>query len=216
MSQIFTIGHSTDTIESFIEYLKHYQIDTIVDVRSIPYSRFANQFNKEQLSDSLKKKNIVYIPMGNNLGARYEEKELLFEDGKVDFSKVVITKRFQEGIYRVETGIKKGYKIALMCSEKNPIECHRFSLISNYLHKKGYVVNHIVGKDIFEHKLLENKLLDYYKEHHKISTDFSKIIKFHFMQSTLFEIDEIDENNLYIKLNKLVGYNPIEAKKEMV
>ena len=59
MSQIFTIGHSTDTIESFIEYLKCYQIDTIVDVRSIPYSRFANQFNKEQIAYSLKKKNIV-------------------------------------------------------------------------------------------------------------------------------------------------------------
>lgn len=216
MSQLFTIGHSTDTIEIFIEYLKHYQIDTIVDVRSIPYSRFVSQFNKEQLSDFLKKKNIFYVPMGGNLGARYKEKELLFEDGKVDFSKVVITKRFQEGIYRVETGIEKGYKIALMCSEKNPIECHRFSLISNYLHKKGYVVDHIVGKDIFEHKLLENKLLDYYKEHHKISTDISKIIKSPFMQSSLFDTDSIDENNLYLKLNRLIGYNPIEAKKEMV
>jgi uncharacterized protein (DUF488 family) len=130
MSQIFTIGHSTDTIETFIEYLKRHQIDTVVDVRSIPYSRFASQFNKEDLSASLKEKNIFYIPMGNNLGGRYTERELLFEDGKVDFSKVVLTDRFQEGIYRVETGIKKGYKIVLMCSEKNPIECHRFSLIS--------------------------------------------------------------------------------------
>ncbi len=216
MSEIFTIGHSTDSIETFIEYLKHHQIDTVVDVRSIPYSRFASQFNKEDISVSLKEMNIFYIPMGNNLGARYEEKELLFEDGKVDFSKVIITKRFQEGIYRVERGIKKGYKIVLMCSEKNPIECHRFSLISNYLHKKGYIVNHIVSKDIFEHKLLEDKLFDYYKEHHKISTDFSKIINFHFMQSTLFEIDNIDENNLYIKLNKLVAYNTVEAKKEMI
>jgi len=216
MSKIFSIGHSTDTIETFVEYLKHYQIDTIVDVRSIPYSRFANQFNKEQLSTFLKKKNIFYIPMGDYLGARYEEKELLFEDGKVDFSKVVTTKRFKEGIDRVEAGIKKGYQIALMCSEKNPIECHRFSLVSNCLHKKGYVVSHIVGKDMYEHKLLENKLLDYYKEYNKISTNFSKIIKFHFMQDTLFEIDDINENNLYIKLNKLVGYNPIEAKKETV
>ena len=216
MSKIFTIGHSTDSIETFIEYLKHNQIDTVVDVRSIPYSRFASQFNKEALSVSFKEKNIFYMPMGNNLGARYTERELLFEDGKVDFSKVVVTDKFQEGIYRIETGIKKGYKITLMCSERNPVECHRFSLISNYLHKKGFIVNHIVGKDIFEHKLLENKLLDYYKEHHKISTDFSKIIKFHLIQSTLFEIDNIDENILYIKLNKLIGYNPIETKKEVV
>ncbi|MCK5719286.1 MAG: DUF488 domain-containing protein [Thiomargarita sp.] len=215
MNQIFTIGHSTDTIERFIEYLECYQIDTIVDVRSVPYSRFVGQFNQEQLSIFLKKKNIIYIPMGNNLGARYEEKELLFEEGKVDFSKVVTTKRFQEGIDRVESGIKKNYKIALMCSEKNPIECHRFSLVANYLHKRGYLVNHIVGKDIFEHKLLENKLLLYYKKHHRISMDIGKIIKLHFMQNTLFNIDNIDENILYIKLNRLVGYNPIEAKKRM-
>lgn len=216
MSQMFTIGHSTDTVESFIEYLKHHQIDTIVDVRSIPYSRFVSQFNKEQLSDVLKKKNIFYIPMGGNLGARYEEKELLFEDGKVDFAKVVITKRFQDGINRLETGIKKGHKIALMCSEKNPIECHRFSLISNCFRKKGFVVNHIVGKDVYEHKLLENKLLDYYKEHRKISTDIRKILKFHFMQSLLYDNDSIDEKNLYLKLNMLVGYDTIGAKKEII
>jgi uncharacterized protein (DUF488 family) len=216
MSQIFTIGHSTDTIETFIEYLKHYQIDTVVDVRSIPYSRFASQFNKEDLSAALKEKNIFYIPLGNNLGARYTERELLFEDGKVDFSKVVVTDRFQEGIYRVETGIKKGYKIALMCSEKNPIKCHRFSLISNYLHKRGHLINHLIGKNIFEHKVLQDKLLDYYKEYHKISTDINKIIKSHFMQSSLFDTDSIDESVLYLKLNRLVGYNPIEEKKEIV
>lgn len=216
MNQIFSIGHSTDAIDKFVEYLMHFQIDTIVDVRSVPYSRYANQFNKEQLSAFLKKKNIFYIPMGDNLGARYEEKELLFEDGKVDFSKVITTNRFQKGINRVEAGMQKGHRIALMCSEKNPIECHRFSLISNYLHNKGYVVNHIIGKDVFKHKLLQDKLLDYYKEYRKIPTDFSKVIKFQCVQGTLFKIDNIDESNLYIKLNKLVGYNPVEAKKEMV
>jgi len=216
MKKIFTIGHSTNTIENFIESLKNYQINTIVDVRSIPYSRFANQFNKEQLSASLKKVNILYIPMGNNLGARYEEDELLFEDGKVNFSKVVATNQFQEGIDRIKTGIEKSYKIALMCSEKNPIECHRFSLISNYLYKKGYNINHIIGKDIFNHKLLQDKLLDYYKEYQKISTDINRITNFRFKQMSLFDTDNINVNTLYLKLNKLVGYNPIEAKKEML
>ncbi len=216
MSTIYTIGHSTNTIEVFIEYLRYHKIDTIVDVRSIPYSRFANQFNKEALSVTLKQKDIFYIPMGENLGARYNEKELLFEDGKVDFSKVVTTNKFKDGISRVETGIKKGYKIALMCSEKNPIECHRFSLISNYLHIKGYEVKHIVENKIFEHKLLQDRLLDYYKEYHKIITDIDKIINFQFTQSSLFDVDDINENTLYLKLNKLVGYNPIETKKEMV
>ena len=216
MNQIFTIGHSTDTTDNFVEYLRHVQIDTIIDVRSVPYSRYANQCNKEQLSVFLKKNNIFYIPMGDNLGARYEEKELLFEDGKVDFSKVVTTNKFQEGIKRVKVGVQKGHRIALMCSEKNPIECHRFSLISKYLTNEGYVVNHIIGKDIFPHEFLEDKLLDYYKEYRKIPTDFSRIIKFQCIQNTLFEIDNIDKNDLYVALNKLVGYNLVEAKKEIV
>ena len=71
----------------------------------------------------------------------------MFEDGKVDFSKVVTTNRFLEGINRVKAGMQKGYSIALMCSEKNPIECHRFSLVSNYLQKCGYEVRHIVDQD---------------------------------------------------------------------
>ncbi len=212
MDKIFTIGHSTYTIECFVDFLEFFQIDTIVDVRSVPYSRFVRHFNKEQIAAFLKKKNIVYIPMGGDLGARYEEKEVLFEDGKVDFLKVIATKRFQEGISRVEAGIKKGYKIALMCSEKNPIKCHRFSLISNYLHKSGYLVNHIVDKEVFEHGLLEEKLIKYYEKYHKISMDINRIIKFHYEQSNLFD-NNIDKNAIYVKLNRLIGYNPAKVKK---
>lgn len=216
MNQIFSIGHSTDTIKMFIEYLKHHKIDTVVDVRSVPYSRFANQFNKEDLSSSLKLSGIFYVPMGDNLGARYSEKELLFENGKIDFSKVVATNKFKDGIYRVETGVKKGHRIALMCSEKNPIECHRFSLISDYLYKKGYDVRHLVEKKVFEHRLLQDNLLKYFKEHHKITTDLKKIANCRFVQESLFEIESINDQTLFLKLNQLIGYNPIEVKKEII
>lgn len=216
MNKIFTIGHSTDSLDYFLGLLANNQIDTIADVRSVPYSRFVSQFNKDRLAIFLKKNNVNYVPMGKSLGARYEDKELLFEDGKVNFSKVINTKRFQEGITRIETGIKKGYKIALMCSEKNPMECHRFSLISHFLHQRGYMVNHIMGEDVFSHKLLESNLLYYYKEHHKISMDISKIKNFHLIQHTMFDVDEIDENELYFTLNKLVAYNPTKTEKEHI
>ena len=78
------------------------------------------------------------------------------------------------------------------------------------------MVNHIVGEDVFNHKLLENKLLDYYKKHHKISLDISKIINFHLMQSNLFDIGEINENKLYALLNRLVAYDSTEIKKGIV
>ncbi len=216
MNEIFTIGHSTDSLDYFIRLLSVNRIDTIVDVRSVPYSRYANQFNKDQLAIYLKKNNVYYIPMGEYLGARYNDKELLFEDGKVNFAKVINTKRFQEGVNRIEAGIKKSFKIALMCSEKNPIECHRFSLISHFLEQHGYIVNHIMGEDVFSHKLLESKMLDYYKEYHKLSTDISKIKKFNLTQYSMFNVDEIDQNKLYYTLNKLVAYNPSESEKEHI
>ena len=59
-------------------------------------------------------------------------------------------------------------------------------------------------------------MLEYYKEYHTISTDINKIMKFHIVQSLLFDTDNLDENDLYAKLNKLIGYNPIGAKKEML
>ena len=135
MNKIFTIGHSSDSLEYFNNVLATNSVDTIADVRSVPYSRFVSQFNKDPLATFLKNNNIDYVPMGQHLGAIYEDKELLFEDGKVDFSKVIETKRFKEGITRIYNGIKKVHKIAMMCSEKNPLECHMFSLIYHFLHQ---------------------------------------------------------------------------------
>ena len=216
MSQIFTIGHSTDRIEIFIEYLKYREIDTIVDVRTTPYSRYAAQFNKENLSSILKRHGIYYVYMGVELGARHTETSLLFNDGKVDFSKVMTTEKFQKGISRIEKGIKEGYRIALMCSEKNPIECHRFSLISNFLHSKGYDIGHLVEKDIFSHKMLQKKLIEYFKEYHKVTVDLKKIVNFHRIQRSFFEDDRINEKVIYLELNKIIGYVPVENKEEMI
>ena len=216
MNKIFTIGHSSDSLEYFNNVLATNSVDTIADVRSVPYSRFVSQFNKDPLATFLKNNNIDYVPMGQHLGAIYEDKELLFEDGKVDFSKVIETKRFKEGITRIDNGIKKGHKIALMCSEKNPLECHRFSLISHFLHQTGYTVDHIIGEDVFSHKSLESKLLDYYKEHHKVSLDLNKIKDFHMVQHALFNVNEIDKSKLYSMLNKLVAYSPMVKEKEQI
>ena len=201
MNTIFTIGHSTDYLDSFIYLLESNKINTLVDVRSIPYSSFANQFNKEQLSVFIKKNKLNYISMGELLGARYQNKELLFEDGKVNFSKVINTKQFQKGIARIETGIKKGYNIALMCSEKNPLQCHRFSLISRFLDQKGYTVNHIIDNNIFSHKLLENNLLCYYHNHRKLSFDINKINQPYLIQNSLFNDYKPNQSNLYFQLN---------------
>ncbi len=144
--------------------------------------------------------------MGNLLGARYEDKSLLFDDGKVSFNKVIKTKNFNDGIKRINDGLHKGYNIALMCSEKNPLECHRFSLISHFLDERGYDVEHILPEKIIAHRVLDNKLFEYFKSKRKITFEIEKILNLHVSQNDLF--DNTSKNDLYLILNKLVAYNP--------
>ncbi|KIM03996.1 MAG: hypothetical protein KN64_09825 [Sulfurovum sp. AS07-7] len=165
MKQVYTIGHSIYKIEDFVKLLQNNNINTIVDVRSIPYSKFAPQYNKEVLKQYLKQNAICYIFMGDTLGARYEDKSLLFDDGKVNFKKVQETKNFQDGIVRLERGIEKGYNISLMCSEKEAFDCHRFGLISEFLSKISININHIYPDKVIPHKDLEQKLLKKYEKY---------------------------------------------------
>lgn len=189
MFKIKTIGHSNYDIEYFVNMLKENNIDTIADIRSTPYSRFNPQFNKDELNYVLKKQGLTYVFLGKELGARYEDKSLLFLDGKVDFKKVQATKSFLFGIERLISGLKKGYKISLMCSEKNPIECHRFGLVSEYLSKNGFDVSHITPSGEISQSNLELELMEKYK------------------LGGLFANSEDYLDKAYLLLNKDIAYN---------
>ena len=157
MKQLYTIGHSVYEFQDFVSLLKKHNINTIVDVRSIPYSKFASQYNRETLKYYLKENKIYYIYMGDLLGARYEDKNLLFDDGKVNFKKVQKIKSFQDGITRLDKGITKGYNISLMCSEKEAFDCHRFGLISEFLNKMGINIKHIYPDKVVSQEELEKR-----------------------------------------------------------
>jgi len=196
LREIYTIGHSILEIDKFISLLKDNNIDTIVDVRSIPYSKFASQFNKETLKHYLKENNIYYIYMGNSLGARYEDKALLFDDGKVNFKKVQETISFQNGISRLEKGLSKGYKIALMCSEKEAFDCHRFVLISEFLARNGINIKHIYPDKVVSQEFLEQKLLKKYEKKLPVANLFDQEIT-----------DELRLKLAYEFRNKDIAYN---------
>ena len=154
--QCFTIGHGNYPIDLFIDSVRSAGIDTIIDVRSSPYSRFNPQFNRENLEKSLEESAINYQFMGDRLGGRYTDPGLLFPDGTVDYRKVQDTEMFKEGISRLLAIISSGKTIALMCAEKEPERCHRFVLISPVLQEKGISVVHIRP----EGKLQANKELE--------------------------------------------------------
>jgi uncharacterized protein (DUF488 family) len=198
VKQLYTIGHSVYEPQDFVSLLKKHNINTIVDVRSTPYSKFASQYNRETLKYYLKENKICYIYMGDLLGARYEDKDLLFDDGKVNFKKVQEIKSFQDGITRLDKGITEGYNISLMCSEKEAFDCHRFGLISEFLNKIGINIRHIYPDKVVSQEELEQLLLKKY----------SKKLP----QADLFNPDITDELRIqlaYELRNKDIAYNAI-------
>ena len=139
----FTVGYGNYPIDRFIDILRNVEIDMIVDVRSTPYSRFNPHFNRENLEKSLQRCSIGYWFMGDKIGGRYSNPNLLFPDGTVNYRKVQDMEKFQEGINEVLSIISSGKMLALLCAEKEPERCHRFALISPVLQSKGISVIHI-------------------------------------------------------------------------
>ena len=160
---IYTIGHSTHEFSYFLTLLSTYQIDCIVDVRSTPASGRNPQYNKAALQNTLRAEDILYLHFGKEFGARQPNQAVQNEDGQVNFEKFRQTTAFQKGIQQLEEGIEKGYKIALMCSESDPLDCHRFSMIANFLVEKGFEVHHILkDKSLVAHADMEAQLLKKY------------------------------------------------------
>lgn len=143
METLYTIGHSNYEIEKFIELLKFNDINVVVDVRSVPYSQYTIQFNRELLSTALKENGIAYVFMGKEFGARREDRTLYDEDGKLNFKKTMHSELFQSGVKRIQHGLEKGYRIAFMCAEKIPHECHRCIMVGKAFHDLGYDVKNI-------------------------------------------------------------------------
>lgn len=163
---IYTIGHSNHEPEAFAELLRYFGVNCLVDVRSTPASGRFPQFNKASLSEFLKNIGVLYLHFGKEFGARHTDPELLDEGGKVDFEKVRQTEDFKNGVERLRAGLEKGFTIALMCSEAEPFDCHRFSMISGFLEQNGFEVRHILrDKTLKTNTQLESRLLKKYHKH---------------------------------------------------
>jgi len=139
---IYTIGHSTHSIERFLELLKAHFVTALGDVRSHPYSRVNPQFNRELLKEALQTIRIKYVFLGKELGARSEDKSC-YRNGQVQYDLLSKTDLFNKGIQRIKDGARS-YRIALMCAEKEPLECHRTILVSRRLWEDEMRVRHIL------------------------------------------------------------------------
>ena len=141
MNSIFTIGHSTHSAEAFLALLRQHEVEALADVRSSPFSRFNPQFNRLPLEQSLKADGISYVFLGKELGARSDDRSC-YDHGRVQYSRLAQTALFQSGLDRVLQGSAK-YRVALMCAEKEPLECHRTLLVAKALAARSQKVLHI-------------------------------------------------------------------------
>ncbi|HEY4265119.1 MAG TPA: DUF488 domain-containing protein [Micropepsaceae bacterium] len=145
---IFTIGHSNQTRDRFLDLVGQNAITALADVRSVPLSRWASQFNRDALAKSLAERGIAYVFLGRELGGRPKDPAFL-RDGRPDYAAMARSEGFRTGIARVREGAKI-YRLALMCAERDPIDCHRFLLIARHLAGHGVPVSHILASGTVE------------------------------------------------------------------
>ena len=156
---MLTIGHSNHALAKFIALLQGAEVMAIADVRSAPVSRFAPHFNKDRLATSLAEQGIAYVFLGKELGGRPELPEL-FSDGVADYEKMAALPAFKTAIERLITGAES-HRVAIMCAEADPLDCHRCLLVGRALADSGVDVGHILSSgQVLTHAEIEDRLLD--------------------------------------------------------
>jgi uncharacterized protein (DUF488 family) len=153
---VFTIGHSTRTLEDFISLLREYDVQKVVDVRTIPRSRHNPQYNREELAKSLKVVGIGYVHMSGFGGLRHSVpdsqntgwRNLSFRG----FADYMQKKEFKSSLQSL-VELANVERLALMCAEAVPWRCHR-SLIADALSVRGVQVEHILSStSLKSHKI---------------------------------------------------------------
>ena len=144
--EVWTIGHSTRTLEHFVEMLHSFDIKVLVDIRSFPGSKRYPQFNKENLEISIPETGIAYVhlkSLGGRRAVKKDSKNTAWKHpafrGYADY---MDTDEFKNGIDELET-IAVKQRTAYMCSEAVWWRCHR-SMVSDYLKLQGWAVYHIM------------------------------------------------------------------------
>lgn len=197
-NELFTIGYSPHIPESFLRILRKFKITAVADVRSLPYSQFKPEFNKDKIADFLKRNGIAYVFLGDVCGARVEDPSC-YVNGKVDYALVADNPKFKEGLKRIINGMDK-FRITLMCAEKDPITCHRTILICRNLASRGIIIKHILSNGKTEdHKDSEKRLLKLFKLN---------------QQQEMFRSEQQRLDYAYSRQGEKIAYEVAESKTE--
>lgn len=152
MLPFYTIGHSTRTIEEFVQLLQAAEVTLVVDIRTIPKSRTNPQYNKDVLPEHLAPFNIDYLQLKELGGLRSKSKDV---EPKVNgfwhnqsfhnYADYALSQAFQQGLKRL-MALGRQQRCAIMCSEAVWWRCHR-RIVADHLLARGEKVFHLMGQD---------------------------------------------------------------------
>ena len=148
MATLYTVGHSTRSLDELIETLQAHSIQTLVDIRAFPMSRRLPQFNRESLEKSLPASGIRYVWMKALGGYRKKSREdspniALRNPSFRNYADYMLTTEFENAMAEL-VALAEGSRTAYMCAERVYFRCHRM-LVSDWLAAHGHEVMHIDG-----------------------------------------------------------------------
>jgi len=156
---VLTLGHSNREWADFARLLVENQAALLVDVRSMPASRRYPWFNRKDMTAKLGEIGLGYQYLGDRLGGRPKD-TVCYAGGAVDYARVVTSSAFREGMDELAT-LARAKRVCLVCSEKDPMDCHRAILIARHLAPKGFALSHVHGAEKSEtQEAFEARLLD--------------------------------------------------------
>src|SRR5271154_6472395 len=129
LKSIFTIGHSNHSMEKFAHLLKQHNIEMLVDTRSQPYSKYCPWFDQDVIKPAVSELGLQYQFLGREMGGRPTDRSMYDEEGHVLYSRVAESAPFQQTMDWLLKAMVES-RIALMCGEEDPLDCHRRLLIT--------------------------------------------------------------------------------------
>jgi uncharacterized protein (DUF488 family) len=155
---LFTIGHSNHPIERFLGLLRRHEVEAVADVRSRPYSRFVPHFGKERLARTLADEGFDYLFLGQELGGKPRRDDPAL--ARLDYQMRIREPSFARGIEALLQAVAER-RVALMCRERDPLDCHRLHLICRHLRPRALDIRHILPDGATEgHEAAERRLLE--------------------------------------------------------
>jgi len=159
VARLVSVGHSNHDWPAFVALLRRAGVTALADVRSSPYSRRYPHFSREPLASGLCETGIAYVFLGDLLGGRPGQPSLYDEDGRVDYERVRRTEAFQRGLEQL-TRASNGDRMAFLCSEEDPLHCHRGLMIAPALCERGFPPHHLRKDGSLEsNEQMERRLL---------------------------------------------------------